>query len=94
MHVLRVECSAYVVRVPLSFFPATGPDYSYTFKANIRAESPIVYVSVPDKAIAQRPTDDPCQVLVERVPEMGVKLVKDIAIYYRTAYMDAPALIA
>jgi Ca-activated chloride channel family protein len=35
LHVLRVECGAYVVRVPMSFFPASEADYAYTFRTVI-----------------------------------------------------------
>jgi len=94
LHVLRVECGAYVVRVPMSFFPASEADYAYTFRTEIKAESPIVYVSVPENAVAQRSTENPCQVLIERSPQSGLTVIKDLEIYYRTANMDAPALIA
>lgn len=51
---LKIECGAYVLKVPQSFFPTCQVDYLYNFTASIKAESTISYISVPENAEVER----------------------------------------
>lgn len=60
LHVLRVECGAYVLRVPITFFPESMSEYHYTFSGSISAKTAITYLSAPDKCFIERDTSDFC----------------------------------
>ena len=92
--VLKIECGAYSLRIPQSFFPLCDADYLYEFTADITAESPITYVSVPENAEALRPDSKPNMIKIERKGASGSEVVKDLNFYYRTANMEEPVLLA
>ncbi len=80
--------------MPISFFPVAESDYNYSFSADIKAESPIVYVSSPDNTEVKRDPSNPHLVSLTKTPESGLELEKDLVIYYKTANMEAPVLLA
>lgn len=93
LHILRVECGAYVLRVPIAFFPEAVSDYNYTFSGSISAKTAITYLSAPDKCLVERDAADYSQAKIERSPESGLTLSGDLVIYYRTANMEAETLL-
>jgi hypothetical protein len=92
--VLKIECGAYALRIPQSFFPLCNADYLYSFVAEIVAQSAITYVSVPEHAEATRSDAKPNMLTIERKGASGSEVVKDLVIYYRTANMEEPVLLA
>ena len=94
LHVLQIEIGAYVVRVPVSFFPSTNSEYNYSFHGHIKAETPIVYVSAPDNSVTTRDEDNLNEVRIEKTSESGLAIEKDIVIYFKTSNMEAPVLLA
>ena len=82
--VLKIENGAYSLRVPQSFFPLCNADYLYSFTAEIKAQSPIIYVSAPENAVAFRADENPNFLTIERQGASGSEVVKDLNVYYRT----------
>ncbi|TNV83889.1 hypothetical protein FGO68_gene8442 [Halteria grandinella] len=89
---LKIDRGAYQLKVPLSYFPQTVTDYQYAFSADILADSAITYVSVPDQAEVERPEFG--RVVIRKKPHSGLSQIQDLVIFYKTANMDAPVLMA
>lgn len=74
LQVLKVERGAYLIRVPMSFFPASHSEYQYTFNAEISGETAITYISAPDEAEVVRQPDNMNRVVIRKSPHSCVSL--------------------